>query len=150
MVRSNKGFTLIELMVVIVIMGVLAVLAIPKLTDVITKAKIGEIPIVLGSWEHAQMAYIAEKGECAAAITNLAFEDPNTSSKWFGYTAAGDVTSATYTSAVKSGKKVGSFTENTAGPVSTVSSESVISHSVPDAWQKYVPNFADETTGTGD
>ncbi len=143
MVRSNKGFTLIELMVVIVIMGVLAVLAIPKLTDVITKAKIGEIPIVLGSWEHAQMAYVAEKGECSATIANLAFEDPDSTSKWFNYSAGGDAASATFASAVRTGKKVGSFAAGTPGPSSAVSSESKVSHTVPADWEKYVPNFKD-------
>lgn len=147
MKSSNKGFTLVELMVVIVIMGVLAVLAIPKLTDVINKAKISEIPIVIGSWEHAQMAYIAEKGECASSISQIAFEDPSSSSKWFTYTAGGDVASATFESKVMTGKKVGSFAAETVGPSSAVDSDGKATHTVPTGWGKYVPNFGEEAAG---
>lgn len=139
MVRSKKGFTLIELMVVIVIMGVLAVLAIPKLTDVITKAKVGEIPIVLGSWEHAQMAYIAENGSCAADTADLAYDNSN-SSKWFSYAQTGDSSSVTYTATVQSGKKVGTFTNSSTGVTSTVTDASVVSHGTG-AFTKYLANF---------
>ncbi len=140
MVRPNKGFTLVELMVVIVIMGVLAVLAIPKLTDVITKAKISEIPIVLGSWEHAQMAYIAETGNCADSIAKLAFDSPD-SSKWFEYeqTNASDA-QATYEATVRSGKKVGKFDENSTPASSTITDSSKVTHA-KGAFDKYLVNF---------
>jgi prepilin-type N-terminal cleavage/methylation domain-containing protein len=151
MVRSNKGFTLVELMVVIVIMGVLAVLAIPKLTDVITKAKISEIPIVLGSWDHAQLAYIAEKGECAASTNDLAFEDPSNDSKWFDYRDASgnSQSSATYESYVKDSKKVGNFNGGDKGPYTTTSSDGKVTHTAEGNWKKYVPSFEGTTGGTG-
>lgn len=88
---NKKGFTLVELMVVIVIIGILAVLAIPKLTGATVKAKISELPTVLGTYDNAQLAYIAETGNLGdkAGIT---MDAP--SSKWWDYdeNAAGDGT----------------------------------------------------------
>jgi prepilin-type N-terminal cleavage/methylation domain-containing protein len=137
MIRKNKGFTLIELMVVIVIMGVLAVLAIPKLTDVITKAKVGEVPIVLGTWEHAVVAYTAESGKLPASNDDLVFEE--TESKWFTYTfGATGTASVNNTATVATGKKVGKITGSV---VSTVDSSATPAHTVGTDWAKYLPNF---------
>lgn len=41
----KKGFTLVEIMVVVVIIGVLAAGAVPKLFGAVVKAKASEIPV---------------------------------------------------------------------------------------------------------
>jgi prepilin-type N-terminal cleavage/methylation domain-containing protein len=61
--NSKKGFTLIELMVVIVIIGILAAIAIPKLFGMTAKAKAQEVPIAAGTWTKLQQAYIMEIGK---------------------------------------------------------------------------------------
>jgi prepilin-type N-terminal cleavage/methylation domain-containing protein len=85
MLRNTKGFTLIELMVVILIIGILAALAIPKFTNASAKAKISEVPTVMGSFENAQLARVAETG-ATGAVADLVFDAP-TGSKWFNYTS---------------------------------------------------------------
>ncbi|MCP4320260.1 MAG: prepilin-type N-terminal cleavage/methylation domain-containing protein, partial [Alteromonadales bacterium] len=47
--KNNRGFTLIELVVVIVILGILAVTAAPKFIDLTSNAKASVINAVKGS-----------------------------------------------------------------------------------------------------
>jgi prepilin-type N-terminal cleavage/methylation domain-containing protein len=60
--KSRKGFTLIELMVVILIVGILAAVAIPILRGRIDAAKWSEGKAGLGTVGTALRAYAAEKG----------------------------------------------------------------------------------------
>jgi prepilin-type N-terminal cleavage/methylation domain-containing protein len=85
------GFTLIELMVVIVIIGVLASLAIPRFTEASDKAKFAEVPRVLATFESAVMAAAAEIADATTLdSSNLIFSAPDSSSsKWFTYANTG-------------------------------------------------------------
>ena len=58
--RNEKGFTLIELMIVVAIIGILAAVAIPKFADLIRKSKEGATKGCLGALRSAVSIYYGE------------------------------------------------------------------------------------------
>jgi type IV pilus assembly protein PilA len=60
MLKNKKGFTLIELMIVVAIIGILAAIAIPNFMNYQCKAKQSEAKTTLGNVRVAQEAYLAE------------------------------------------------------------------------------------------
>ncbi len=57
---QKKGFTLIELMIVIAIIGILAAVAIPKFADMVAKSKEGATKASLGAIRGALTVYYGE------------------------------------------------------------------------------------------
>ncbi|MBN1384203.1 MAG: type II secretion system protein [Elusimicrobia bacterium] len=57
---KNSGFTLIELMVVVTIIGILAAISVPKMADLIYKSKEGATKGALGTLRSAITIYYAE------------------------------------------------------------------------------------------
>ncbi len=83
--RNNKGFTLIELMIVVVIIGILAAIAIPKFQSVSKNAKQAEAAPILKQICTLAATHQQENGTNAANIGALAaagWTDP--SAKYFG------------------------------------------------------------------
>jgi prepilin-type N-terminal cleavage/methylation domain-containing protein len=66
--RSPKGFTLIELMVVILIVGILAAVAVPILRGRIGQAKWTEGAAIAGTIRAAVRAYYTEDSAAATAL----------------------------------------------------------------------------------
>jgi general secretion pathway protein G len=60
MKKSKKGFTLIELMIVVAIIGILAAIAIPKFADLINKSKEGATKGALSSVRSALQVYYGD------------------------------------------------------------------------------------------
>lgn len=109
----KKGFTLVELMVVIVIIGILAALAIPRFLGATNKTKATEFKPVLKQLYTLQEAYLQEKSVYSADKATIGFEDPNASARYFDYTALAP-TPAT-SKAAEPGVIVGKATPNTKG-----------------------------------
>ncbi|MBN1795548.1 MAG: type II secretion system protein [Sedimentisphaerales bacterium] len=77
--KRRKGFTLIELMVVILIVSILAGVAIPLMQGRIDSAKWSEANAAAGTIRTAVRAYHAEKGATAsAALATATLDDSDT------------------------------------------------------------------------
>ena len=61
--KRNSGFSLVELMIVIVIIGVLAAVAVPIYNNNVTKAKMSEADASLGSLRTQLRVYYGENGD---------------------------------------------------------------------------------------
>jgi type IV pilus assembly protein PilA len=142
-ITKSKGFTLIELMVVIVIIGVLAAIAIPKFMDASTKAKFGEMPVIMASYDHAQLARLAETASLAAQFSDLIMDDP-TGSKWFMYTyfVPGATNSSTYNGSIKAGITLSGLTNASGSATSIITTAGTPAHTTTNtALNKYLASF---------
>ena len=130
--KGRKGFTLIELMVVIFIVGILAAVAIPIMRGRIDSAKWSEGKAGAGSIRTAARAFCAEKGSgwggTWATVTkaNLGFQTGDLDGKYFSDAAyafafsAYDVYDVTVTAALST-----SLDKPTAPSVVTIDEDGV-------------------------
>jgi prepilin-type N-terminal cleavage/methylation domain-containing protein len=82
MFRNRKGFTLVELAVVIVIIGVLAAFGVPRFLKSVERSKAAEAFQYLSAVRAAQERYLAKEGTYTSVLTNL--DITQTSPKYFG------------------------------------------------------------------
>ena len=81
------GFTLTELLVVVIIIGIVATLALPMLVKTIEKAKLGEAGSNLNLIRTGEKIYFLEYATFTNDFTMLDIENPNTpTGRYFDYT----------------------------------------------------------------
>ena len=84
--KNNKGFTLVELLVVMSIMGILAILAIPSLLKNINKAKATQVvtninaieKVVVSQYTSGEIISNIEKNTVESLVTDLKVADAET------------------------------------------------------------------------
>jgi prepilin-type N-terminal cleavage/methylation domain-containing protein len=74
--KSRGGFTLVELAVVIVIIGVLAAFGVPRFLKSVEKSKASEAFGYLAAVRSAQERFLAQNGTYADAVTKLDIQYP--------------------------------------------------------------------------
>jgi len=131
--RSQRGFTLIELMIVVVIIGILAALAIPRFMRATTKSKQSEAKSILKQIYVMEHAYRQEKdtyacnGLTAAAGGNFAdigVEIMTTARYTYSIVATANTFTATATSSIlDDDATVDTWTINDAGVLSCTSDD---------------------------
>ena len=84
--RNQKGFTLIELMIVVVIIGILAALAIPRFMTASTKAKQSEAKQILKQVYVMERAYFQENGVYSNNLATIGVEVGTFGSQRYTYT----------------------------------------------------------------
>jgi prepilin-type N-terminal cleavage/methylation domain-containing protein len=68
---KNKGFTLIEVLMVVLIVGILASLAMPQYTKVVEKAKMSEAKTVLSAIRTSEGVYFMENDSYTETLASL-------------------------------------------------------------------------------
>jgi len=86
---GNGGFTLVELLVVVVIIGILAAIALPSFLAQSAKAKQSEAQVTLNAWIKGQQLYRYEYGRFFT-FTDLSLGMP-TDTKTYNYVGGGGV-----------------------------------------------------------
>jgi len=123
--KENQGFSLIEMMVVVAIMGVLAVVAVPKFQLFKAKAIRSEALGTLTQIHLLQQAYQIDNDTYATSLAAAGYTAPTTGLK-YGYVLSGVTAFEFLVTATKTNTAKFLSTCSTAGDVATINQTKTI------------------------
>lgn len=93
---SKSGFTLLEVLIVVIIIGILVAIALPQYTATIEKARSGEAATNVGAIRGALDRYWYQNGSITTTLNNLDIDNPNSvTNKLYTYSVTDDGTDST-------------------------------------------------------
>lgn len=104
--KNQAGFTLVELMIVVAIIGVLSAVAIPNFKKYQAKAKSSEAKVQLSAAYTAEQAFYGDYGIYHTCLQYMGYDPANEAASRFymvGFSINGQVNDDAYTSATNSG-----------------------------------------------
>jgi prepilin-type N-terminal cleavage/methylation domain-containing protein len=96
--KSEGGFTLIELMIVVAIIGVLAAIAIPRYQNYVAKSKQAEADEIFSAIYTSEILYQSQYGTYANSEAAMGID--LTGRRYYSVTTFTNVTDATYTATI--------------------------------------------------
>ena len=72
--RPRQGFTLLELLMVVIILGILATLAVPQYIKQVERSRMSEAVSMLGQIRNSEIRYRAETQNWTGVLTALDFD----------------------------------------------------------------------------
>ena len=130
--RHEAGFSLTELMVVLVIIGVLVLLALPRLLPVVTKAKTTEAKLMLKQIHTLERTYKFEHDRYSTVLSDIGFEQSHLVSEGGQARYKIEITSADMKSFSAQAVSVVDFDEDGIFNIWTVDESGVIKEKVAD------------------
>jgi len=110
--KTQQGFTLIELMIVVAIIGILAAVAIPAYQDYLNRSKMTEVLTAISACKTSVSEYAAAKNKLPVSITESGCSNTATTYMASLDVAAGGVIKATVGAIADQAGKIVSMTPN--------------------------------------